>query len=127
MRTLPTCIDHTQGIRLYDQLFIRYTNPTKSKVLSKQRLSHWVVEAISLAYDSKGLSSPNGVREHSCRNMAASWALFKGVSVSDIYSAASWSSPHTWFYRLDVGAHVHGMYNMCFTLFLSFREQRLQT
>ncbi|MGH0157768.1 UNVERIFIED_CONTAM: hypothetical protein FKN15_034258 [Acipenser sinensis] len=36
--------------------------------------------------------------------MATSWALFRGVPVSDICAAASWATPHTFmrFYRLNV-------------------------
>ena len=106
VRMLRTYIDRTQGVRLCDQLFVCFANPARGKALSKQRLSHWIVEAISLAYSSRGLPLPQGVRAHSTRGMATSWALFRGVSVTDICAAASWSSPHTFvrFYRLDVTA-----------------------
>ncbi|XP_073320639.1 uncharacterized protein [Pagrus major] len=106
VRALRTYIDRTQGVRLCDQLFVCFANLAKGKALSKQRLSHWIVEAISIAYSSRGIPFPQGVRAHSTRGMAASWALFKGVSVSDICTAASLSSPHTFvrFYRLDVTA-----------------------
>ena len=101
---LRTYINRTQGVHLCDQLFVCFANPAKGKALSKQRLSHWIVEAISVAYSSRGPSLPQGVKAHSTRGMVASWALFKGISVSDICAAASWSSPHTFvrFYRLDV-------------------------
>ena len=106
VRALRTYIDRTQSVRLCDQLFVCFANPARGKALSRLRLSHWIVEAVSLAYNSKGLPLPQGVRAHSTRGMAASWALFKGVSVSDICAAASWSSPNTFvrFYRLDVTA-----------------------
>ena len=89
-----------------DQFFVCFASLAKGKALLKQRLSHWIVEAISIAYNSRGLPLPQGVRAHSTRGMAASLALFKGVSVSDICAAASWSSPHTFvqFNRLDVTA-----------------------
>jgi hypothetical protein len=62
------------------------------------------VEAISLAYEYKGVRPPGGLRAHTTRAIAASWALFKGVSLQDICAAASWASPHTFvrYYRLDV-------------------------
>ena len=93
-------------MRSSDQLFVCFANPVRGKPLSKQRLSHWIVEAISIAYKSKGLALPAGVQAHSTRGMATSWALFRGVSVEDICAAASWASPHTFvrFYRLDVTA-----------------------
>ena len=106
VHALRTYIDHTQGVRLCDQLFVCFANPAKGKTLSKQQLSNWIVEAIFIAYSSRGLPLPQGVRAHSTRGMAASWALFEGGSVSDICAAASWSSPHTFvqFHHLDVTA-----------------------
>ncbi|KAK0156393.1 hypothetical protein N1851_000309 [Merluccius polli] len=86
------------------QLFVSWATPHKGKPLSRQRLSHWIVEAISLAYGCKGLQPPQGLRAHSTRGMATSWALFRGVSMQDICAAVSWATPHTFvrFYRLDV-------------------------
>ena len=55
VHVLRTYIDRTQGVRLCNQLFVCFANPAKGKALSKQRLSHWIVEAISIAYSSKGL------------------------------------------------------------------------
>ncbi len=57
--------------------------------MSRQWLSHRIVEAISLAYICKGLQPPRGLKAHSTRGMATSWALLRGVSVQDICSAAS--------------------------------------
>lgn len=54
-------MDRTQGVRLCDQLLVCYANLTEGKALSKQRLSRWIV-AISLAYNSKDLPLPPGVR-----------------------------------------------------------------
>ncbi|XP_063350743.2 uncharacterized protein LOC134642723 [Pelmatolapia mariae] len=106
VRVLRTYIERTQNVRLCDQLFVCFANPKRGRALSKQRLSHWIIEAISLAYSTRGLALPHGVRAHSTRGMATSWALFKGVPVADICAAASWASPHTFvrFYRLDVTA-----------------------
>ncbi|KAI2665734.1 Protein P [Labeo rohita] len=97
-------IDRTSLFRRSDQLFISWALPNTGNPISKQRLSHWLVEAISLAYESKGVRPPEGLKAHSTRGMAASWALFKGVSLQDICAAASWASPHTFirYYRLDV-------------------------
>ena len=104
VRAVRTYMDRTRVFRRSDQL--SWANPQKGKPVTKQRLSHWVVEAIALAYTSQGLLPPSGLRAHSTRGLAASWALFRGVSVQDICAAASWSSPLTFvrFYRLDVSA-----------------------
>ncbi len=71
---------------------------------SKQRISHWVRDAISLAYEVRGHPSPLSLRAHSTRGVASSQALFRGVPLEDICEAAGWSSPHTFvrFYNLDL-------------------------
>ena len=106
VRAVRMYMDRTRGFRRSDQLFVSWANPHKGKPITKQRLSHWVVEAIALAYTCQGLQPPVGLREHSTRGLAASWALFRGVSVQDICAAASWSSPLTFvrFHKLDVSA-----------------------
>ncbi len=76
----------------------------KGSPASKQRMSKWVVEAISLAYESAGQPSPMAVWSHSTRSMAASKALISGVSLQELCDAAGWSSPHTLirFHSLDL-------------------------
>ncbi len=74
--------------------------------MSKQRLSHWIVDAIALAYSSKGMECPIAVRAHSTRGLVFSWAWANGISIQDICMAAGWSSPSTFarFYNLDVSS-----------------------
>ncbi len=64
---------------------------------SKHTISHWVRDAILLAYEVRSLP-------HSTRGVATSQALFRGVPLEDICMAVGWSSPHTFvrFYNLDV-------------------------
>ncbi|XP_067290316.1 uncharacterized protein [Pseudorasbora parva] len=104
VRALHRYMERTAGFRKNDQLFVSWATPHKGKPLSRQRLSHWIVEAISIAYECRGSLPPEGLRAHSTRGMATSWALLKGVSVQEICAAASWATPHTFvrFYRLDV-------------------------
>ncbi|KAK7889130.1 hypothetical protein WMY93_024690 [Mugilogobius chulae] len=104
VRALRVYVDRTAGLRKADQLFVSWASSHMGKPVSSQRLSHWIVEAISLAYTCKGIAPPQGLRAHSTRGVATSWALFRGISVQDICAAASWASPHTFvrFYRLDV-------------------------
>lgn len=54
MCALRTYFELTWDIRLRDQLFVCVANPAHGKEVSKQSLSHWVVEAIALAYSGKG-------------------------------------------------------------------------
>lgn len=104
VRALRHYLDGTKEFRRCDQLFVCHGAATRGKALSKGRLAHWIVEAIELAYDSLRLEPPVGLRAHSTRGMASSWALHRGVSVGEICRAAGWSSVHTFvrFYMLDV-------------------------
>ncbi len=80
--------------------------PNKGSPASKQRMSKWVVEAISLAYESAGQPSPMAVRSHSTKSMVISKALISGVIFQEVCDAAGWSSPHTFvrFYSLDLNS-----------------------
>ena len=104
VRALRMYVDRTAAIRSSSQLFVSWGPRTRGKPITKVRLSQWLVEAISLAYTSKGLQPPVGLRAHYTRSMSASWALCRGVSIQDVCAAASWASPSTCcsFYSLDV-------------------------
>ncbi len=67
----------------------------KGLAASKHTISHWVRDAISLAYEVSYLPSPLDIRAHSTRGVASSTALFRGVPLEDICMVARWSSPHT--------------------------------
>lgn len=56
-----TYMDKTGGLRRSHQLFFSRTSPHKGKPIMKQRLSHWVVEAVALAYTSQSLQLPEGL------------------------------------------------------------------
>ncbi|KAI2649158.1 putative WD repeat-containing protein C18B5.10c [Labeo rohita] len=73
-------------------------------MLSKQRLAHWVVDAITLVYESQGEPCPLGVRAHSTLSVASSYALAHGASLADICRAAGWATPNTFarFYNLRI-------------------------
>ncbi len=86
-----------------------YVDRTRS--VSKQRLAHWIVEAVALAYQSQGEPCPLGVRAHSTRSVASSHAWAHGASLADICRAAGWETPNTFarFYNLrvePVSSHV---------------------
>ncbi len=76
----------------------------KGRAVSQQRLVHWIVEAIILAYQAPCLPCPLGVRAHSTRGVASSWALARGASIADICKAAGWATPNTFarFYNLRI-------------------------
>ncbi len=104
VRALRIYVDRTRSFRSSEQLFVCYGGQQKGKAVSKQRLAHWIVDAIALAYQSQGEPCPMGVRAHSTRSVASSYALAHGASLADICRAAGWATPNTFarFYSLRV-------------------------
>ncbi len=104
VRALKLYVDRSKVWRKSPQLLICFGAGRRGLATSKQRFSHWVRDAISLAYEARNLPSPLSLRAHSTRGVASSQALFRGVPLEDICVAAGWSSPHTFvkFYNLDV-------------------------
>ncbi len=93
VRALRIFVDRTRSFRSSEQLFVCHGGQQKGKSVSKQRLAHWIVEAITLAYQSQGVPCPLGVRAHSTRSVASSHALAHGASLADICRAAGWATP----------------------------------
>ncbi len=96
--------DRTQSFRTSEQLFVCYGGQQKGKAVSKQRMAHWIVDAITLAYEAQGVPCPLRLRAHSTRGVASSWALARDASLADICRAAGWATPNTFarFYSLRV-------------------------
>jgi len=75
IRALHTCIECTHQLQQsHMQLFICFDKRCAGKPVSKQRLSHWVVDTISQAYVNRNLPIPGDLVAHSTRSMATSWA-----------------------------------------------------
>ncbi len=104
VRALKMYVERSNIWRKSSQLLVCFGAGRRGLATSKQRISHWVRDAISLAYEVRGLPSPLSLRTHSTRGVASSQALFRGVPLEDICVAAGWSSPHTFvrFYNLDL-------------------------
>ncbi len=104
VRALKMYVDRSNIWRKSPQLLVCFGVGRCGLATSKQRISHWVRDAILLAYEVRGLPSPLSVRAHSTRSVASSQALFRGVPLEEICVAAGWSSPHTFvrFYNLDL-------------------------
>ncbi|KAL0201442.1 hypothetical protein M9458_004629, partial [Cirrhinus mrigala] len=102
VRALRIYMERTQPFRRSEQLFVCYGGQQKGKAVSKQRISHWLVNAIRMAYLARGLPCPLEVRAHSTRGIAALAALANGPSLTDICRAAGWATPNTFarFYNL---------------------------
>ncbi len=104
VRALRIYVTRTRSVRSSEQLFVCHGGQQIGKAVSKQRLAHWIVEAVALAYQSQGEPCPLGVRAHSTRSVASSHALAHGASLADICRAAGWATPNTFarFYNLRV-------------------------
>lgn len=85
--TLRFYVDRT--FRTLDKLFVCSCGQQKGKAVSKQRLSHWIVDAILLTYQAQGQPCPLGVR-----------ALYEECSI--LLDVGSWHllSRHLWSCRL---------------------------
>ncbi|KAK0147363.1 hypothetical protein N1851_013231 [Merluccius polli] len=106
VRALLCYMERTSSVRKTDQLFVCFKTERVGEPLSKSRLSRWVVEAIRQAYtDTEGPTLP-GLRAHSTRGMATSWALWRGASLQEICKAATWSTASTFakYYSLNIAA-----------------------
>ncbi len=62
IRALKIYLECSALFRQSDQLFVCFGKRTKGRPVTKQRLSRWIVDAITLAYSSLGLHCPIGVR-----------------------------------------------------------------
>ncbi len=49
VRALCIYMDRTRSVRSSEQLFVCHGGQQKGKAVSKQRLAHWIVEAVALA------------------------------------------------------------------------------
>ncbi len=59
VRALRIYVDRTRSVRSSEQLFVCHGGQQKGKAVSKQRLAHWIVEAVALAYQSQGEPCPS--------------------------------------------------------------------
>ncbi len=84
VRALQQYMDRTQNFRTSEQLFVCFGGQQKGKAVSKQRMAHWLVDAITLSFEAQGVPCPLRLRTHSTRGVASSWALAHGASLADI-------------------------------------------
>ncbi len=75
VRALKLYVDRSKVWRKSPQLLICFGASRRGLATSKQRISHWVRDAISLAYEARELPSPLCLRVHSTRGVA-SWRIF---------------------------------------------------
>ena len=81
VRTLGCYVRRTQQVRTTSQLFVTHGPGLGGKPASRPTLSRWLVEAIRLAYTSRGVGPLEGIRAHSTRGVSSSRAV-RGASPS---------------------------------------------
>ncbi len=82
VRALRIYINRSASFRQSDQLFVCYGGCARGRAVSKQRLSHCIVDAITAACTSQGLECPLHIRRHSTRAIDSSWAWSRCMSIS---------------------------------------------
>ncbi len=76
VRALKLYVDRYEVWRKSSQLLVCFGAGHRGFATSKQRISHWVRDAISLAYEVRNLPSPLSLRAHSTRGVASSQVFF---------------------------------------------------
>lgn len=72
VRVLAAYIDATATIQKTDQLFVCYGGKNRGLALSRQCVSHWIVDSISRAYGATSFPLPAWVTCHSTRGFSTS-------------------------------------------------------
>ncbi len=65
VRKLQQYVDRTQSFRTSEQLFVCYRRQQKGEAVSKQRMAHWIVDAMTLDYEAQGVPCPLRLHAHS--------------------------------------------------------------
>ncbi|XP_073672374.1 pyruvate dehydrogenase protein X component, mitochondrial-like [Paramisgurnus dabryanus] len=90
VRALQTYVHRTSQWRKSEQLFVCFGGRNRGAVATRQSISHWVRDAIALAFEACCQVSPAGLRAHSTKGVASSTALVKGASLQSVCDAAGW-------------------------------------
>ncbi len=86
---LKIYVDRSKLWRKSPKLLVCFGAGLRGLATSKHRISHWVRDAISLAYEVRGLPSPLSIPAHSTRGVASSQALFKWVLLGEYLCSGS--------------------------------------
>ncbi len=72
IRALRCYVDRMRSFRTSDRVFVCHGGRQKVNAVSKQRMAHWIVETVTLAYQAQGVSCPFRLKTHSTRSVASS-------------------------------------------------------
>ncbi|XP_041436134.1 uncharacterized protein LOC121399455 [Xenopus laevis] len=104
VRAIRIYLERTEAWRKSERMFIVPNGYRKGQAPSKRTISSWIVAAIAKAYNVAGRRVPEGLKAHSTRALASSWAAQARESPENICKSARWSSLNTFVkhYKLDV-------------------------
>ncbi|XP_041443608.1 uncharacterized protein LOC121402018 isoform X1 [Xenopus laevis] len=104
VRAVKIYMERTKAWRRSEHLFIIPNGYRKGQAPTKRTISSWIVAAIAKAYNVAGRGVPKGLKAHSTRALASSWAAQARESPESICKSARWSSLNTFVkhYKLDV-------------------------
>lgn len=93
----------TRSIRKTESLLIIPHGFKRGQAASSRTIASWLVKTIKKAYSLSNHQVPEGLRAHSTRAVATSWAAYCRVSAEKICRAATWSSRSTFMshYKVD--------------------------
>ena len=101
VRAMRIYLRRTSVGRRSQQLLLTYGGRSPGSALSSQRLAHWLVDGITLAYTTMGEPAPR-LKAHSTRGTATSIAVLAGVDWEEVRQAAVWRGDLTFmkhYYR----------------------------
>ena len=107
-RVIRLYMERTAAFRRTDQFFVCYEGAKKGQAAHKMTIARWMRRCIEEAYRATGRDPPTGLKAHSVRATAATWAQFNQTSMADICKTATWSSGCTFatHYQLNLAGNV---------------------
>ena len=94
-------------------LFLPITPAASGKSVTANTVSTWIKTVIKEAHDTLGEADLKlaGRTAHEVRALAASWAEFNNIALTDIMSNCMWKTPtvFTSFYFRDVSSYTEAM------------------
>ncbi len=94
VHALRQYVDRSQSFRTSEHLCLLRRRAEGEGCLQAED-AHWIVDAITLAYEAQGVPCLPRLRAHSTRGVASLWALACGASLADICRVAGWATPNT--------------------------------
>ena len=82
-------LQRTSASRRSQRLLLTYGGRTPGSALSTQRLSHWLVDGIALAYTTMGKPVPR-LKAHSTRGTSTLIAVLAGIDWEEVRQVAVW-------------------------------------